>query len=422
MAYTFSRKNSDKALALFHLDRHSGLVTLAADVAAAAGTSDGDSSYAAAEDFVLKVLASSPLCSPAVSEVTVSVRPVTRPEPAIKIRFIAEHENQTILLQENAQPAALALVELLLHDALGDSPNSDSSSSRSSTLTLSIEGDDVPFTLKAQTKNGNYLLSSSKPLDFETRSEYHIAIVVINARGERLQNRKVIKVLLLDVNDNAPQFEQTHYQVDVMENNDPGANIIRVKATDADSRRNGKVSYRLGKNTYPMFRVDPATGWLSVSVSLDRERQEFYTVRVLARDGADPPLESSVAVSIHVLDENDNAPAFLTPHFIFFVSESTPRLAAVGKIGVTDTDRGDNGHVEVRVVNGTGPFVMDSAKGTLRCTEELDREQRDRYDLLLLALDAGRPPLSSTARVTIYVEDVNDNQPQVILGVGDMTI
>ncbi|KAL2077465.1 hypothetical protein ACEWY4_026969 [Coilia grayii] len=394
IVYTFSRKNSDKAVALFHLDRHSGLVTLAGDVQA-------DSP----EEFVLKVLASSPLCSPVVSEVTVSVRPVTGPEPVIKIRFIAEHENQTILLQENTQPAALALVEL--HDGLNGS-------------TLSVEGD-VPFSLKAQTQSGNYLLSSSKPLDFEMRSEYNISIVMTNARGEHLHNKKVIKVLLVDVNDNAPQFNQTHYQIDLVENNKPGAIILQLRATDSDRQHNGKVFYRLGKNTYPIFRIDQVTGELSVSASLDRERQEFYTLRVLARDSGTPPLETSVSVSVHVLDKNDNTPAFLTPHFIFFVSESIPRLAPVGKIGVTDTDKGDNGRVEVRVINGTGPFVMDNVQGTLRCTEELDREARDHYDLLLLALDGGRPPLSASARVTIYVEDINDNQPQVILPSSNLT-
>uniref|UniRef100_A0A667X0Q8 Cadherin domain-containing protein n=1 Tax=Myripristis murdjan TaxID=586833 RepID=A0A667X0Q8_9TELE len=54
--------------------------------------------------------------------------------------------------------------------------------------------------------------------------------------------------------------------------------------------------------------------------------------------------------------------------------------------------------------------------GTLRCTTNLDRETEDRYELHLLASDHGRPfALTSTARVTIFVEDINDNQPKVIL-------
>lgn len=390
ITYSFSRKNSEKAMALFQLDRHSGLITLADDV-------QTDSP----QEIVLKILASGPLCSPAVSEVTVSVQPVTRAEPVIKIKFIAEHENQTILLQENSPPSALALLELR------DGPSS-------SACTLSIQGD-VPFSLKPQAHNSNYLLSSSKPLDFEVHSEFHVSVVITDARGKRLTSKKVIKVLLVDVNDNAPQFNQTQYQIYIAENNKPGASIVQVRAFDLDSQANGKVSYRMSGSASPLFHVDRVTGELTVSASLDREQQETYSVVVLARDSGSPPLESSASVSVHVLDQNDNVPAFLTPHFIFFVLESLPRLAPVGKIGVSDADKGSNGHVEVRVFNGSGPFVMDNVQGTLRCTEELDREERDRYELFLVALDGGSPALSATARVTIYVEDVNDNWPQVIL-------
>lgn len=394
ITYSFSRKNSEKAMALFHLDRHSGLITLADDVRA-------DSP----QEFVLKILANGPLCSPAVSEVTVSIQPVTGPEPVIKIKFIAEHENQTILLQENAPPSALALLELR------DGP---------SACTLSVEAG-VPFSLKPQTQNGNYLLSSSKPLDFEVCFEYHVSIVIKDAQGKRLTPKKVIKVLLVDVNDNAPQFNQTQYQIHIEENNKPGASILQVRAFDPDSQQNGKVFYRLSGSTSPIFHVDRTTGELTVSVSLDREQQELYSITVLARDNGSPQLESSASVSVHVLDQNDNVPAFLTPHFIFFVLESIPRLAPVGKIGVTDADKGSNGHVDVRVFNGTGPFVIDNVQGTLRCTEELDREERDRYELFLVALDGGSPALSATARVTIYVEDVNDNWPQVIQPSSNLT-
>ncbi|XP_076149115.1 protocadherin-20 [Alosa pseudoharengus] len=391
--YSFSRKNSEKAMALFHLDRHSGLITLADDVQA-------DSP----QEFVLKVLASGPLCSPTASKVTISVQPMTGPEPVIEIRFIAEHENQTILLQENVPPSALALLELR------DGPSG---------CTLSIE-EDVPFSLKPQT-HSNYLLSTSKPLDFEMRSEYHVIVVIANTQGKHLTQRKVIKVLLVDVNDNAPQFSQTHYQVHVEENNKPGANILQVRAFDPDSQQNGMLFYRLSESTSPIFHVDRVTGELTVSVSLDREQRAFYSVTVLARDNGSPPLETAASVSVHVQDQNDNVPAFLTPHFIFFVLESVPRLAPVGKIGVTDMDQGANGHMEVRVFNGTGPFVMDNAQGMLRCTKQLDREERDHYELFLVAVDGGSPALSATAQVTIYVEDVNDNWPQVILPRSNLT-
>lgn len=83
---------------------------------------------------------------------------------------------------------------------------------------------------------------------------------------------------------------------------------------------------------------------------------------------------------------------------------------------MTDPDEGENGNTELHVVNSSGPFVMDNTQGTLRTTTNLDRETEDRYELYLLASDHGYPvTLTSTARVTIFVEDINDNQPKVIL-------
>ncbi|KAM3867083.1 protocadherin-20 [Diretmus argenteus] len=392
IVYSLSPKVSERVKTLFSLDSHTGHIRLTQDL-------QSDSS----EELVLKVLASGHHCPPAGTHVTVSVFPTTRQVPEINIRFIAEHQNQTMLLPENQPPTVLAVLELG-----GDSGFKGRS--------LSIE-EDVPFSLSPH--NGTYLLSTSKPLDYEMKSEYHISLVVRRPSAGGFVStgsRRVVRVLVVDVNDNAPQFLQSHYQLEVEENNQPGMSLLWVRASDADSGQNCRVTYKLGKHTSTIYKIDHVTGELSVSVSLDREQQEVYTLTVLARDSGSPPLESVATVSIHVLDQNDNAPVFLTPHFVFFIRENVPLLAQVGKVGVTDPDKGENGNTEVRVVNSSEPFVVDNAQGTLRCTTNLDREMEDRYELHLLASDNGHPfPLTSSARVTIFVEDINDNQPKVIL-------
>ncbi|CAL8305389.1 unnamed protein product [Arctogadus glacialis] len=391
--YSLSPKVSERAKNLLSLDGLTGHVRLTLNLQA-------DS----AEELVLHVLASSPHCPPADTQVTVSVLRSTRHTPEIKIGFIAEHENQTILLPENLPPTVLALLEVRGNSGLGDS-------------CLIIKGE-VPFTLSPQ--NGKYLLSTSRPLDHEMKGEYLISVGFSGAKtgghtvdtGSGLE----IRVLVLDVNDNIPQFLRPHYRLEVEENKPPTGSLLTVRATDADSGPNGRVTYRLGKYTAAIFRMGSQTGQLSVTVPLDREQQDVHTISVLARDNGSPPLESLTTVSIRVHDQNDNAPAFVTPHFIFFIPENLPPLAHVGRIGVTDADEGKNGDVEVCVVNTTAPFVMDNAQGMLRCTTNVDRETVDRYELHLLATDHGHPfPLTSVAKVTIFLEDVNDNQPRVIL-------
>ncbi|XP_022607792.1 protocadherin-20-like [Seriola dumerili] len=392
IVYSLSPKVSERAKKLFSLDSLTGYIRLTQDL-------HSDNS----EELVLKVLASGHHCPPADTQVTVSVIPMVNQDLTIKIGFIAEHQNQTMVLPENQPPTVLAVLELE-----GDSNIKGSS--------LAIEGE-VPFTLSPQ--NGKYLLSTSKPLDYEMKREHHISVVVHRRSGEAsviIPSKHVIRVLVADVNDNAPHFLQSQYQLEVEENNEPGMPLLQVSASDADSGHNGRVTYKLDNHTSTIFNIDPVTGQLCVSATLDREQQGVHKLTVFARDSGSPPLESVTTVTVRVLDQNDNAPVFLTPHFIFFIPENVPPFAQVGRVGVTDPDEGENGNTELHVVNSSGPFVVDNTQGTLHTTTSLDRETEDRYELYLLASDHGHLlTLTSSARVTIFVEDINDNQPKVIL-------
>jgi len=180
-----------------------------------------------------------------------------------------------MVLPENRPPTVLAVLELE-----GDSSFNGSS--------LAIEGK-VPFTLSPQ--NGKYLLSTTKPLDYEMKSEHYIYVAVQgrSAEGSGIisSQRRVIRMLVADVNDNAPHFLQSHYQLEVEENNQPGKFLLRVSASDANSGYNGRVSYRLDKHTSAIFNIDPETGRLCVSAALDQEQQGELTV--FARDGARLP-------------------------------------------------------------------------------------------------------------------------------------
>lgn len=389
ITYSFSLQISDRAKELFHLDRNTGRISLAMDIW-----------LDSLEKHVLKVAANSPPCPLEQTQVIVYLQPVLSLEPTVEIKYVAQYKNQTIMLQENKPPTLLAL--LVLKDV------SDVQ------MVLSLEENITAFTLKEQ--SGNYLLSTSKPLDFELYSVFFVTVLISEAHSNHVHARKEMKVMLVDVNDNAPQFEKTNYQVEIEENNKPGIALVQVRASDADSHLYGKVSYKLNDGAPAVFNIDEETGEVSVLEPLDRELQEEYILTVLARDNGSPPLEAFSLVTIKVLDQNDNQPTFSAPHFIFFISEDIPHLSPVGKIGIVDADEGDNAKVvDVRVLDKHVPFAVDLSQLTLRCIGEVDREKDEHYELLLLAIDGGIPQCSSTATVTIFVEDVNDNQPQVIL-------
>ncbi|KAJ8015003.1 hypothetical protein DPEC_G00021630 [Dallia pectoralis] len=403
ITYILSPRVSDRARELFTLDSQTGLISLRVDL-------HGDMVGDVEDEVLLRVLASDlrGRCTPADTQVTVSLLPV--PQLGIKIKFLAERQDQAIMLRENQPPTVLAILELP-----GDTSRFEGSSA------LSIEGEES-FSLRLH--NGKYLLSTLGPLDYEKKSEYRVTVVMLAGVGENKSQgyfRREIRVLVVDVNDNAPRFLQDRYHLDVEENNPSGSPLLTVKAMDADGQQNSRITYQLAPTSpnevAAIFRIDGVTGQLTTRKSLDREQQDSHTLTVLAIDSGSPPLESTATVTIRVLDQNDNAPLFLTPHFFFFITENISPLSQIGTVGVSDADAGPNGEVEVRVLNGSaGLFAVDNVRGTLRCTGSLDRERQGRYELYLLATDSGRPsPLTSIARVTVLIEDVNDNQPKVIL-------
>uniref|UniRef100_H2LPV5 Protocadherin 20-like n=1 Tax=Oryzias latipes TaxID=8090 RepID=H2LPV5_ORYLA len=346
IVYSFSPKVSERVREIFSLDSNTGHIRLTQNL----------HSYKS-EELGLKVLANGPHCPPSGTQVTVLILPQANQKLSIKMGFIAEHHNQTMVLPENQPPTVLAVLEL--------------------------QGDSTHVRLA----EGPLILPS----------------------------RQTIRLLVVDVNDNAPHFSQSQYQLEVEENNVAGVSLLQVSASDADSGSNGKLTYRLDEYTSAIFNIDSTVGQLSVRAPLDREQQSVHKLTVFAQDGGSPPLESHATICIHVLDQNDNAPGFLSTHFIFFIPENASPFTQVGRVEVKDPDEGENGSVDLYVVNSSGPFGIDKSQ-RIHTTTKLDREAEDHHEFHLVARDNGHPvALVSTARVTVFVEDINDNQPKVIL-------
>ena len=66
-------------------------------------------------------------------------------------------------------------------------------------------------------------------------------------------------MLLQDENDNAPIFEQDKYTFKIKENNDPGAILATLRATDADVGENGEVRYTIAGEDAEAFSIDEIT-------------------------------------------------------------------------------------------------------------------------------------------------------------------
>ncbi|XP_010725706.2 protocadherin-10-like, partial [Meleagris gallopavo] len=136
-----------------------------------------------------------------------------------------------------------------------------------------------------------------------------------------LSTSKSIQVRVSDVNDNAPRFSQPVYQVYVSENNVPGAYIYAVSATDRDQGANAQLAYSIlesqiqGMSVFTYVSINSENGFLYALRSFDYEQLKEFSFQVEARDaGEEPqPLAGNATVNIIVVDQNDNAPAIVSP-------------------------------------------------------------------------------------------------------------
>jgi len=81
--------------------------------------------------------------------------------------------------------------------------------------------------------------------------------------------------------------------VAVKENLPVGANILKIKAYDADSGFNGKVLFTISDgNMDSCFNIDMETGQLKVLLPMDREHTDLYLLNITIYDLGNPQKSS----------------------------------------------------------------------------------------------------------------------------------
>ncbi len=116
-------------------------------------------------------------------------------------------------------------------------------------------------------------------------------------------DRAVVEILVKDVNDRTPIFEQAEYVAALPEDSEPGIVVEQFHATDADFGANAALSYRIASGAYDDFSMDPQTGEVRLSRRLNYDTRPAYTIEIVAVDGGEPSLsgESSICSTDKVL-------------------------------------------------------------------------------------------------------------------------
>lgn len=258
-------------------------------------------------------------------------------------------------------------------------------------------------------------------LDREKRSTYVLSLEAFDGGFPKRTDQMSLEITVQDINDNAPVFNQSRYHAIISENLQPGSNILQVFATDADEGVNGVVLYEINRRQSDLdryFVIDSHSGIITLNKPLDFEKRRVHELVVQAQDNATHPEVTNAFVTIHVRDYNDNQP---TMTIIFLSEDGSPKISEgaqpgqyVARISVTDPDYGEYANVNVSLEGGDGKFALTTKDSIiyLICVDQiLDREERDIYELRVMATDSGTPPLRAESSFTIEVMDVNDNPP-----------
>ncbi|XP_058506558.1 protocadherin beta-5-like [Solea solea] len=221
----------------------------------------------------------------------------------------------------------------------------------------------------------NGVLFVHKNIDREKLCE-SVSSCLINLKmvAENPMEIHYVAVEILDVNDNAPSFQEDEKILEIPESIVPGKRFQLPTARDPD----------VGTNSF----------------------------QVVASDSGTPSLSSNVTVNVFILDQNDNAPVILYP-----VSsngsaqgvEEIPRNVNAGyvvtKVRAYDADIGYNGWLlfSLQEVTEHSLFTLDRYTGQIKTLRPFTETDEAEHKLVILVKDNGNVSLSATATVIVKV-------------------
>lgn len=302
-------------------------------------------------------------------------------------------------------------------------------------ILLSLENESKGyFKLEPISKNGTAILYTTHvPIDREDVDIFQNGgVYTFTVRATELINNRIpadyadtqITIVITDIDDHMPEFNEPHFEIDVPENLERGTPLpglsIYVDDKDLGAHSQYNLSLRNVANAENVFEVSPMHGEGRTPVVvkvLDPSKLDYdvedVELRVLKLDlvasvrGMDL---SKTHVTVYLQDVNDNGPIFSNSSYDLNVNENAEIDTKVADIFAVDGDSGSFGKITYALKGfGSDNFRTDKFTGGLYVRKQLDYEQQKSYSLSIVAVDGG----GWETNVNLYVNviDLNDNAP-----------
>ncbi|KAK0157779.1 hypothetical protein PV328_011474 [Microctonus aethiopoides] len=277
------------------------------------------------------------------------------------------------------------------------------------------------------------IVTVSGKLDYDTRNSYHIEVIALDSGTPSLTGTATLMIKIENNNNKSPYFTPTTQRAEVTEDSPVGTVFTTLKAIDPDSTTLNALKYsitepitaidkngQLVTNNSDIFKnffaIDAKTGQVSVVRALDRDVAATVSLNVIVTDTSASVLQQGTGtLVITIIDVNHMAPEFLkpwtkeNPYYIIEMQEEQPTGSIVGAFTATDADSNIAGYI---IDPPNSYFNIDNITGIVRTSQIIDYEETKQLEFNVIAYDSGVPLLSSTAKVTVNIINVNDQDPK----------
>lgn len=245
------------------------------------------------------------------------------------------------------------------------------------------------------------LISTAGLINADLAPRFELEVITTDKKAAT----KVI-IDVIDVNNNAPEFQQTSYKASVDENAPTGTSVVAVKATDHDSGENGYVTYSITNMSPQPFVIDYFSGVISTSEVLDYELMpRIYNLKVRASDWGAPfrrEVEASVTITLNNL--NDNKPLFESVD----CEVTVPRDHGVGEqittVSAIDADELQLVRYNIKAGNELDLFELNPNSGVLSLKHPLSEGEAAKvslHSLQIIAVDGEHETQPMIMNITV---------------------
>ncbi|XP_077053809.1 cadherin 22 [Siphateles boraxobius] len=262
------------------------------------------------------------------------------------------------------------------------------------------------------------VITIKKPLDFENKRTHNVVVEAVNKHVDprfvdlgSFRDQTIVRVSVSDVDEPPIFIPPAGTIMEVQEDARMGALVGIVTAKDPDMD-NVPVRFSIDRSTdlEQIFNIDPVTGAITLGKILDRETAGWHNITVSAVEADNQSMSSQSAVSIRILDVNDNPPELATPYEASICEDAKPGQL-IHTISVVDRDEPQSGHrfyfTLAPEASNNRHFTLwdikDNTAGIRTQRSGFNRQEQNVYLLPILVVDSGPPALSSTGTLTIHV-------------------